>query len=122
MTESSQQPGRRNRDRGENPRRSNSTGRGQRRQPTAGRSNLDRGRRVDVLEEDVYPDDNNDEGDSDFFIDMVNSVDTKIDTDHWKVTLRINDKNVSCKIDSGVQCNVLPKNLYDTSNRSRSHW
>jgi len=116
MTESSQQPGRRiNRDRGGNPRRSNGTGRGQRRQPTAGRSSQDRGRRVNVLEEDVYPDDNNDEEDSDFFI-VFHSVDTKIETDHWKVTLRINAKNVSCKINSGAQCNVLPKNMYGKLN------
>ena len=46
---------------------------------------------------------------SECFIDIIEKSNTNI----WKTELTVNDKPLICKIDTGAQCNVISKKLYD---------
>ena len=62
-----------------------------------------RSRDVHVVEEDS-------ETETEQF--YVDSVDAQKSND-WKIKLCVNNRPMTCKIDTGAQCNVLPKNVYD---------
>ena len=47
--------------------------------------------------------------DSDIFLD---SVETDQNVKDWKVNIKICDKTVNMKLDTGAQCNVLPYHVY----------
>ena len=47
--------------------------------------------------------------DSDIFLD---SVETDQNVKDWKVNMKICDKTVNMKLDTGAQCNVLPYHVY----------
>ena len=56
------------------------------------------------------------ESDSDIFL---NSVETKVQLNDWKVNVKIQNKNISVKLDTGAQCNVLPQHEYKQINRNK---
>ena len=47
--------------------------------------------------------------DSDIFL---NSVETDQNVKDWKVNMKICDKTVNMKLDTGAQCDVLPYQVY----------
>ena len=49
------------------------------------------------------------DSDSDIFL---NSVETEKQLNDWEVNVKILKKNVSVKLDTGAQCNVLPLHVY----------
>lgn len=50
------------------------------------------------------------DSDSDIFL---NSVETDQHVNDWKVNVKICDKTVNMKLDTGAQCNVLPLHIYN---------
>ena len=56
------------------------------------------------------------DSDSDIFL---NSVETKDQLNDWKVNVKIQNKNISVKLDTGAQCNVLPLHVYKQINRNK---
>ena len=52
--------------------------------------------------------------DSDIFLD---SVETEQNVKDWKVNMKICDKTVNMKLDTGAQCNVLPYHVYKQISR-----
>ena len=61
---------------------------------------------------EVYDNDS----DSDIFL---NSVETKDQLNDWKVNVKIQTKNISVKLDTGAQCNVLPLHVYKQITRNK---
>ena len=49
------------------------------------------------------------DNDSDIFL---NSIETEKQVNDWKVSVKILKQNVSVKLDTGAQCNVLPLHVY----------
>ena len=43
---------------------------------------------------------------------FLNSVETEKQVNDWKINVKILTKNVSVKLDTGAQCNVLPLHVY----------
>ena len=62
---------------------------------------------INALEQDES--DECESGNEEFFIDTVSTG----DEEDWKVTVGINEKKVTLKIDTGAQCNSMSKKLYD---------
>ena len=58
------------------------------------------------------------DNDSDSHI-FLNSVETKDQLNDWKVNVKIQNKNISVKHDTGAQCNVLPLQVYRQINRNK---
>ena len=56
------------------------------------------------------------DSDSDIFL---NSIETKDQLNDWKVNVKIQNKNISVKLDTGAQCNVLPLHVYKQINRNK---
>ena len=50
-----------------------------------------------------------DDNDSDIFL---NSVETKEKLTDWKLNVKIQNKNISVKLDTGAQCNELSLHVY----------
>ena len=54
-----------------------------------------------------------DEDSTSMYVHTVNK-DKQKDDDEWRATVRLNDKPVSLKLDTGADCNVITKDLYDS--------
>ena len=54
-----------------------------------------------------------DEDSTSMYVHTVNK-DKQKDDDEWRATVRLNDKPVSLKVDTGAECNVITKDLYDS--------
>ena len=52
------------------------------------------------------------QGVSQFFIHTVDNAKSDC-AESWKIKIKMNDETVLCKIDTGAQCNVLPKAVFD---------
>ena len=44
---------------------------------------------------------------------VINSVSKNADKQDWQTTVKVNEHNITFKIDTGAQCNVLSKETYD---------
>lgn len=47
------------------------------------------------------------------------STETQIQKDRWTESLRINNKNVTFKLDTGSACNVIPHNVFKSLETQR---
>ena len=56
------------------------------------------------------------DSDSDIFLNSIETKDQLID---WTVNVKIQKKNISVKLDTGAQCNVLPLHVYKQIARNK---